>query len=144
MGLVAALADFLRDFSEVRKIAVDLKVDHPEVLNFSSQVEIQLIRIIHEALTNIVKHAHATKGKITIENNKETAVITIEDDGKGFAEIKTSQPSLHFGLQTMKDRAESVGGALSVHSSQGRGTRVTIQLPLVKPNFDENHSIVAR
>jgi nitrate/nitrite-specific signal transduction histidine kinase/Na+-transporting methylmalonyl-CoA/oxaloacetate decarboxylase gamma subunit len=144
VGLVAALADFLRDFSEVRNISVDLKVDHPEVLDFSSQVEIQLIRIIHEALTNIVKHAHATKGKITIENDKDTAVITIEDDGKGFCESKSSKPSLHFGVQTMKDRAESVGGKLAVWSSPGRGTRVTIQLPLVKPNSDENHSLVAR
>jgi chemotaxis protein histidine kinase CheA len=44
----------------------------------------------------------------------------------------------------MKDRAESVGGALSVCSSPGRGTRLTIQLPLARPNSDENHSIVAR
>ena len=144
VGLVAALGDFVRDFSQVRKISVDLKVDHPEVLNFSSQVEIQLIRIIHEALTNIVKHARATKGQIAIENDNDTAVITIEDDGKGFCESKSSKPSLHFGLQTMKDRAESVGGKLAVWSSPGRGTRVTIQLPLVKPNSDENHSIVAR
>jgi len=144
VGLVAALADFLKDFSEVRKISVDLKVDHPEVIRFSSQVEIQLIRIIHEALTNIVKHARATRGKITIESDNDTAAITIEDDGKGFCEGKSPEPSLHFGLQTMKDRAESVGGGLNVCSSPGRGTRVTIQLPLAKHNSDENHSIVAR
>ena len=144
VGLVAALADFLKDFSEVRKISVDLRVDHPEVIRFSSQVEIQLIRIIHEALTNIVKHARATRGKITIESDNDTAAITIEDDGKGFCEGKSPEPSLHFGLQTMKDRAESVGGGLSVCSSPGRGTRVTIQLPLAKHNSDENHSIVAR
>jgi nitrate/nitrite-specific signal transduction histidine kinase len=144
VGLVAALADFLRDFSEVRKIPVHLKVDHPEVIRFSSQVEIQLIRIIHEALTNIVKHAQATKGKITIENDNDTASITIEDDGKGFCEDQSPEPNLHFGLQTMKDRAESVGGGLSVCGSPGRGTRVTIQLPLAKPNSDANHSIVAR
>jgi signal transduction histidine kinase len=143
VGLVTALADFLKDFSEVRKIPVDLKVDHPEVIIFSSEVEIQLIRIIHEALTNIVKHAHATRGKITIENDNDTAAIAIEDDGKGFCEGKSPEPSLHFGLQTMKDRAESVGGGLSVCSSPGRGTRLTIQLPLAKPNSDENHSLVA-
>jgi nitrate/nitrite-specific signal transduction histidine kinase len=144
VGLVAALSDFLKDFSEVRKISVDLKVDHPEVIIFSSQVEIQLIRIIHEALTNIVKHAHATRGKITIENDNDTAAITIEDDGKGFWENRNAEPNLHFGFQTMKDRAESVGGALSVCSSPGRGTRVTIQLPLARHNSNENHSVVAR
>src|SRR5262245_43372872 len=144
VGLVTALSDFLRDFSEVRKISVDLKVDHPEVIIFSSQVEIQLIRIIHEALTNIVKHAHATRGKITIESDNDTAAITIEDDGNGFCENKSAEPNLHFGLQTMKDRAESVGGALSVCRSPGRGTRVTIQLPLARHNSDEKNSVVAR
>src|SRR5215510_13525982 len=144
VGLVTALSDFLRDFSEFRKISVDLKVDHPEVIIFSSQVEIQLIRIIHEALTNIVKHAHATRGKITIESDNDTAAITIEDDGRGFCGNKSAEPNLHFGLQTMKDRAESVGGALSVCSSPGRGTRVTIQLPLARHNSDEKHSVVAR
>jgi len=144
VGLVVALSDFLKDFSEVRKISVDLKVDRPEVIIFSSQVEIQLIRIIHEALTNIVKHAHATRGKITIESDNDTAAITIEDDGKGFCENKSAEANLHFGLQTMKDRAESVGGALNVCSSPGRGTRVTIQLPLARHNSDENHSVVAR
>jgi signal transduction histidine kinase len=132
VGLAAALADFLKDFSEVRKIPIDLKVDHPEIVTFSSQVEIQLIRIIHEALTNIVRHAHATKGKITIENDPDTAAITIEDDGKGFCEGQNAEPSLHFGLQTMKDRAESVGGKLAVWSSPGHGTKVTIRLPLAK------------
>src|SRR5215475_8831310 len=141
VGLVVALSDFLKDFSEVRKISVDLKVDHPEVVMFSSQVEAQLIRIIHEALTNIVKHAHATRGKITIESDNDSAAITIEDDGKGFCENRNAEPNLHFGLQTMKDRAESVGGALSVFSSPGRGTRVTIQLPLARHNVDENHTI---
>jgi len=144
VGLVAALSDFLKDFSEVRKISVDLKVEHPEVVMFSSQVEVQLIRIIHEALTNIVKHAHATRGKITIESDKDTAAITIEDDGKGFCESKNAEPNLHFGLKTMQDRAESVGGALSVCSSPGHGTRVTIQLPLARHNANENHSVVAR
>ena len=144
VGLVAALGDFLKDFSQVRKIPVDLKVDHPEIIRFSSQVEIQLIRIIHEALTNIVKHARATKGKITIENNHDTAIISIEDDGRGFCESKSSETSLHFGLQTMKDRAESVGGTLTVRGSRERGNKVTIQLPLAKPHSDEHHSAIDR
>ena len=142
VGLVAALGDYLKDFSEVRKIPVKLEVDHPEMINFSSQVEIQLIRIIHEALTNIVKHAQATQGKITIENNDEAAHIIIEDDGRGFIANKTSETSLRFGLETMKDRAKSVGGKLSVNSAPGQGTRVTIRLPLARQGLDENHPLV--
>jgi len=143
VGLVAALADYLRDFSDVRKIPVELKVDHPETINFSSQVEIQLIRIIHEALTNIVKHARAMKGKITIENDNDAATITIEDDGRGFFTDRTLETSLRFGLETMKDRAKSVGGKLGINSVPGRGTQVIIRLPLAQQGFDENHSRAA-
>src|SRR2546428_6049285 len=143
VGIVAALADYLRDFSDVRKIPVELKVDHPETINFSSQVEIQLIRIIHEALTNIVKHARATKGKITIENDNDAATITIEDDGRGFFTDRTSETSLRFGLETMKDRAKSVGGKLGINSVPGRGTQVIIRLPLAQQGFDENQSRAA-
>jgi two-component system, NarL family, sensor histidine kinase LiaS len=132
VGLVAALGDYLSDFTEVREIPVELKVDHPEMIHFSSQAEIQLIRIIHEALTNIVNHAQATKGKISIENDDQSAHITIEDDGRGFFAERTSETSLRFGLETMKDRAKSVGGELSISSAPGQGTRVTIRVPLAR------------
>ena len=141
-GLVAALDDYLRDFGEVKGIPVELKVDHPETINFSSPVEIQLIRIIHEALTNIVKHADATKGKVTITADGEIANITIADDGRGFAD-RTSETHLRFGLKTMKDRAKSAGGKLSISSGPGQGTRVLIQLPLARREYDEKHSPAA-
>ena len=143
VGLVAALADYLSDFGEVRRIPVELKVNDPDKINFSPEVEIQLIRIIHEALTNIVKHARAMKGTITIANDGDTATISIEDDGRGFFEEKPTDKSLHFGLETMKDRAKSVGGELSIDSAPGKGTRVTILLPLARQRFDEKHPAVA-
>jgi nitrate/nitrite-specific signal transduction histidine kinase len=140
VGLVAALTDYLRDFGEVRKIPVELKVDHPEAINFSSPVEIQFVRIIHEALTNIVKHARATKSMITIENDDHNATVTIEDDGEGFLQDSLPANGLHFGLATMKDRAESVGGKLIIDSARTKGTRVTILLPLAKQQCNETHS----
>ena len=143
VGVIAALTDYLRDFGEVRKIPVELKVDHPEAINFSPQVEIQFVRIIHEALTNIVKHARATKGKITVGNNEDHATITIEDDGEGFLQNSLSTNGLHFGLETMKNRAESVGGKLTIDSVPEKGTRVTILLPLAKQQFNETHSPTA-
>ncbi len=141
-GLVAALDDYLRDFSEVKGLPVELKVDHPETINFSSPVEIQLIRIIHEALTNIVKHADATKGKVTIVADGEMANITIADDGRGFAD-RTSETHLRFGLKTMKDRVKSAGGKLSISSKPGQGTQVLVQLPLAPREYDEKHSPAA-
>ena len=142
-GIVSALTDYLRDFSEIRKIPVELKVDHPQAINFAPKVEIQFVRIIHEALTNMVKHASATQAKITIERKDDRASITIEDDGRGFVQNGKTQNGRHFGLATMKDRAESVGGKLAVVSAPEKGTRVIIQLPLAEQPFNGPHSSTA-
>jgi len=139
-GIVSVLTDYLRDFSEVRKIPVELKVDHPEAISFAPQAEIQFVRIIHEALTNIVKHARATKGKITVESNDGNATITIEDDGEGFSQDSVSENGHHFGFETMRDRANSVGGKISINSIPKKGTVVTIRLPLTRQRSNETHS----
>ena len=132
-GLVPALRDYLGDFSEVRKIPVTLEVSGNGVLQLAPQAQSHLIRIVHEALTNIVKHAEASKGIVRIETDGDTARISVEDDGKGFEVEKISQDGLHFGLQTMRGRAEAAGGTLTVDSSPGHGTRVIVRLPLVRP-----------
>jgi nitrate/nitrite-specific signal transduction histidine kinase len=139
-GIVSVLTDYLHDFSEVRKIPVELKVDHPEAIKFSPPVEIQFVRIIHEALTNIVKHARATKGRITIEADDNNATINIEDDGKGFSQDSVSENGHHFGFETMRDRANSVGGKISINSTPKKGTVVIIRLPLTKQRSNETHS----
>ena len=131
-GLVPALRDYLGDFSEVRKIPVALEVSGDGAFQLGPQAQSQLIRIIHEALTNIVKHADASKGIVRIEKDGDTARITVEDDGKGFAIEKISQDGLHFGLQTMRGRAEAAGGTLTVDSAPGQGTRVIVRLPLAR------------
>jgi len=132
-GLIPALTDYLSDFSEVRKIPVALQVSDASALTLLPQAETQLIRIIHEALTNIVKHAEASKGIVKLDKDGDTARITVEDDGKGFViEKKISEDGFHFGLQTMKGRAEAVGGTLTLQSAPGQGTRVIIRLPLVR------------
>jgi signal transduction histidine kinase len=142
VGVVNALREFLRDFSEVRKLPVELDIADPEAIQFSPQVEIQFIRILHEALTNIVKHAHATRGKITITTDDNIATITIEDDGRGFCPEKISEASLRFGLETMKDRARSVGAELKLDSAPETGTKVTIRLPLLKAIHNETHPAI--
>jgi NarL family two-component system sensor histidine kinase LiaS len=142
IGVVNALTEFLRDFSEVRKLPVELHVANPEAIQFAPQVEIQFMRILHEALTNMVKHARATRGKITITTGDHSATIVIEDDGRGFYPETLSEASLRFGLKTMNDRARSVGAELQLDSAPERGTKVTIRLPLVKPNHDEAHSAI--
>lgn len=129
LGFIPTLAEYLHDFSELRKIPVDLRIDGAEDIRFSPQVEIQLIRIIHEALTNVSKHAAATRSAVKLERAGEFVKVTIEDDGKGFVLEEVKGKGLRFGLQVMRERAEAVGGRMIIESAPGQGTKVIALLP---------------
>jgi two-component system nitrate/nitrite sensor histidine kinase NarX len=139
-GLIPSLTEYLHDYSEMRKVSVGLRVVDPEAVRFSPHVEVQLIRIIHEALMNVSKHAQANRSVITFELAAADANITIEDDGEGFSLEEVQRDSLHFGLKTMKERAEAVGGKLTIESVPGKGTKVIVRLPLREDGSYETHS----
>jgi signal transduction histidine kinase len=100
---------------------------------------VQLIRIIHEALTNVFKHAEARSGVVSFDRDAGYARISIEDNGKGFVMEPTKNNHLHFGLKTMRERAEGVGGKLAIESALGKGTKVVVTLPLEKRESDETY-----
>ncbi|OGQ75151.1 MAG: hypothetical protein A3G40_00435 [Deltaproteobacteria bacterium RIFCSPLOWO2_12_FULL_57_22] len=129
LGLIPSLTEYLHEFSELRQIPVDLKADGLKLIRLSPQVEIQLVRIIHEALTNVYKHAGAKKAVVRFDPDGEFAKVTIEDDGKGFQMEEVIGKGLHFGLQTMRERVEGVGGKFAVETAPGRGARVIVHLP---------------
>lgn len=120
-GLVETLEEYLRDFCALGNLPVELRVPDGVTLGLPRESESQLIRIIHEALANVVRHADASKATVKMEHDRDALLITIEDDGKGFVLATTARPDLHFGLQTMRERAEAVGGALEVQSTPGQG-----------------------
>lgn len=129
LGFVPSLTEYLHDFSQARKIPVELKISGAADVRFSPQVEIQLIRIIHEALTNVFKHAQATRCEVRIEQDGGFSRVSIEDNGRGFRPAEVMRDGFHFGLQTMRKRAEGVGGSLAIDTAVGRGTTVTVRLP---------------
>ncbi|MBI4287155.1 MAG: histidine kinase, partial [Chloroflexi bacterium] len=92
--------------------------------------EVQVIRIIQEALTNVRKHARASHAWVRIGSEGDQVVVSIEDDGQGFDATRIKRGDWpHFGLQTMKERAESVRGTLEIASNPGRGTRLVFKVP---------------
>lgn len=129
LGFIPTLTEYLHDFSEQRKIPVDLKVDGGEVPEFPAQAELQLIRIIHEALTNVFKHGGATRSEVRFEREGEFSKVTIEDNGKGFQLEEVMDKGLHFGIKTMRERARAVNGELKIETELGKGTKVIIYLP---------------
>ena len=97
--------------------------------------ELQVLRIVQEALANVRKHSRARRADVRVEPAGDRLRITVQDDGIGFnpAELGRSEFP-RFGLSTMRERAESVGGRLDLDSVPGRGTRVTIEVPARIPD----------
>ena len=130
-GLVPTLTEYLKMFSLETGIETEIRVPEGASPHLTPAAEIQLIRIVQEALSNARKHAHASRAFVRFAHGEdESTIVSVEDDGQGFDLAKTAKRAgSHFGLQTMRERAESVGGNLDVETAPGRGTRVIVALP---------------
>lgn len=128
--VVAEYADHWRGRDE---IDVHLEVD-PEV-RFAAIVELQLLRIVQEALSNVRKHARAQNAWVTLVRLDDGAVtLEVADDGRGFdpgaaGEGRRGEGLPRFGLAIMQERAQSIGAAIDFDSRPKRGTRVRVELP---------------
>jgi len=95
--------------------------------------EAQLLRIIQEALANVRKHAESRSATVRLELAGDGAAarmrVSVRDDGRGF-DAGHRPSGLHFGLESMRERAAAVGGTLAIESAPGRGTCVVVELPL--------------
>ncbi len=131
--LLEALRRYLERWREQSGIAVDLVVEPPgdELTGLSPIAELQLLRIVQEALTNVRKHAGATHVAVQIRKTDDAVTVTVTDNGTGFdpeAHDRTGYP--RFGLATMRERAEAVGGRLAIRSQPGQGATVQVEIPL--------------
>lgn len=131
-GLMESLEAYLARFSQQSGIDVELEAAVEGDPGLGASSEIQLIRVIQEALTNVRKHAQAAKARVKILGAGEGRGLTVvvEDDGRGFdPRIEGSHREGGYGLQTMRERMELAGGTLRVDSRPGKGTRVVAIIP---------------
>lgn len=126
-GLVAALERLAQTFSETSGIDVDLEAQLGEE-RLPTEVETTLYRIVQEALTNVVKHAEATRVSILLVRRNGSATAVIEDDGRGFDPANAAPDRL--GLQGMRERVELHDGRLILEAAPGSGTTVVVEVPL--------------
>ncbi len=130
----AALEKYLREFSQ--SYGIETKVSLPETLAdspFAPVVEVQLLRIIQETLTNVRKHAGVDAARLLFILEEDQAQIIIEDDGCGFDALSDlARVGDRLGLLLMRERAEEAGGSLQVRSAPGQGTRVIARMPLAR------------
>ena len=95
-----------------------------------SNAQLQVLRIVQESLANVRKHAGATRVEIRFEQTDNRLRMTVQDDGAGFNPSVLGRSEYpRFGLSTMRERAEAIGGTFRLDSAPGAGTRITIELP---------------
>ncbi|CAG9622526.1 sensor histidine kinase [Sutcliffiella rhizosphaerae] len=121
----------------IQKLLVELEERTPitfqkdiqDIDTLSNATEDHLFRIIQEALSNILRHADATSVKLDMhQKGKQYVYIFISDNGKGF-ELNTQKQS-SYGLHTMRERCEEIGGQFSIRSKKGEGTHIEIHVPI--------------
>lgn len=128
-GLTAALRWYAGQFSQRTEIPVHVQAGEETAVRFSPHLEAVLFRVAQEALTNIARHAAPQAVQITIEMEAEHVRLTIRDDGKGFdLQSVASTRHSHWGLRTMRERLEGVGGAFSLQTAPGGGTKIIAEL----------------
>lgn len=135
LGLDAALRQFARSAAAKFGLQVHFKARGFTEVRLPPDVETALYRMVQEAMTNVVRHARATRVDLLLERRGDRVLMMVEDDGVGF-DTDRGAPRGHFGLLGLRERAEALGGTLTIESAPGSGTTVVVEVPNVDPNSD--------
>lgn len=121
------LAEYLRDWSAQSGVPSDIELPQGD-LRLPDDVELQVLRIVQEALTNVRKHAAAGSARVRVGTRNGMFEVWVSDDGRGF-DLRQPLPAGHFGLSILAERAEAIGGQLEVTARPGQGTEVVLRVP---------------
>ena len=125
-------ASQLMQMAERITISSDIKTQvevHGAYRPLPALTESELLRIAQEAVTNVVRHAAATRIDILLDFTRRRVNMTIADNGRGFAVDMPSVDGGHFGITGMSERAQQIGGRVTVTSKEGEGTQVHVEAP---------------
>jgi signal transduction histidine kinase len=127
LGLADGLTSLARSIAQLPVTVVGTGCQLPE------HVMIALYRIAQEALQNVIKHAQATEAEVELRCDASGVLLRVSDDGRGFDTGTRPDTRTSYGLRSMSERAELIGGRLTVSSRPGIGTTVTVTVP-VRPS----------
>lgn len=126
-GIKTAISDQAQEFETYTGVTCSVSLPDEDI-QYSSQVEISLFRMVQETLNNIAKHAKASHVDIILDDNEDEISLTIRDNGIGISSQTMPYSSTH-GLRGMRERAVYLGGSIAIESAPGAGTRIKIKLP---------------
>jgi signal transduction histidine kinase len=122
-----AVTDLVETLTEGTQLRVNCLVEEGCSL-LSPETELQILRIIREALTNVMRHANAGEVRVTLSTEGDQIQLCIEDNGSGFVPGRAPDGET-FGLASMRERASQLGGLLWIYTQPGHGTQVTAVIP---------------
>jgi PAS domain S-box-containing protein len=135
LGLTSALEQFIKRFAQDTHLPIRLKtVGLSDDDRLPHEIETSLYRIVQEALTNVIRHARASRVDVVLERRDGSILVIVEDDGIGF-DAGDDRESGHLGLLGMEERAEMLGGQLTIESLPGQGTTLFVEVPFDHSNF---------
>lgn len=134
-GLDFALARHTEEVSRHSDLPIDYQYSRsPRLGRLPSETEVTLYRIAQEAITNIVRHARASRASAVVLQRNDEVTLLVEDDGRGFAfDLVKSNGSGGLGLAGMQERAALIGGTCAVESTPNHGTTIRVRIPVAAP-----------
>ncbi len=132
LGLTKSLESLLDNIARASEIRFSHDIENIDGL-FPKGYEIHIYRMLQECLNNIIKHSNASEAIVTVRKSANSVAVTVNDDGKGFvvrANLTREGVSAGFGLTGLAERTMILGGNLEIASKPGKGTVITIKLPL--------------
>jgi signal transduction histidine kinase len=132
-GILGTLEDYLGKFRRQSGIDVTLHVRGGEAVPLSPDAELQVLRVVQEALTNVRKHSGAEQARVTVAPGPGLVRFTVQDNGRGFHLDGLMRDESHgLGLRTMRERIQKVGGRFTISSRPDCGTTVEISFPMTE------------
>ena len=128
LGLAAAIEWQAEEFENRTGIQCEVALSHEESV-LTREQSTTMFRIFQETLTNVIRHAQATKVEVRLMEQKGSIVLEVTDNGRGITEAEISDPKA-FGLIGMRERVDFIGGEITIAGSPGKGTRIMVILPL--------------
>jgi signal transduction histidine kinase len=127
-GLQEAMRLAAEDFEKRTKVACEI-ISKPQNILLKGEIATEAFRIFQEALTNIARHAGAQKVTVSLRSAGDKFIMEVRDDGRGITKKQISDLK-SIGLTGMRERAYAIGGSLTSTGAQGKGTTITLSVPL--------------
>ena len=137
LSLIETMEGQIEEFKKCTDIKFKSEIEN---IVLQKDVSITVFRLNQEALTNAVRHAEASQINISLNSNGEKLILEVRDNGKGISEKNISDPKA-FGLIGMKERLSSLNGEMKIKGIKGKGTTVSICIPLKEQLKDEGQKL---